>query len=139
MASTNLEFVRSVFVAWERGEYGSVEWAHSDIEYVVVGGPSPGSVTAGEVAESWRSYLDAWEDFRIGADGYREIDDERVLVLTRFSGRGKTSGLEIAQTWGKGANLFHVRDGKVRKHIFYFDRDRALADLGLAREGGTGD
>ena len=29
------------------------------------------------------------------------------------------------------AHLFHVHGGKVVKFLFYLDRDRALADLGL--------
>ena len=65
------------------------------------------------------------------AQDFRELDDERVPVLTRISGRGKTSGvdLEHMRTWG--AALFYIRDGKVTKHVVYFERDRALADLGL--------
>jgi ketosteroid isomerase-like protein len=48
-----------------------------------------------------------------------------------LSGRGKASGLEVSDTETKGANLFHIRDGKVTKLVLYWDRDRAFADLGL--------
>jgi ketosteroid isomerase-like protein len=48
-----------------------------------------------------------------------------------YSGRGKRSGLEVGQMRAEGAMLFHVRDGKVTRFVGYWDRDRALADLGL--------
>jgi ketosteroid isomerase-like protein len=55
-----------------------------------------------------------------------------VLVLTRNTGRGKTSGLELGGMQTRGANLIHVRDGKVVRLEAYFDRDAALARLGDA-------
>ncbi|MGH2984245.1 MAG: hypothetical protein ACRDK5_08335 [Solirubrobacterales bacterium] len=46
---------------------------------------------------SWRGFLSAREEYRVEADAYRELDRERVLVLTGGSGRGKTSGLELGR------------------------------------------
>ena len=130
--SSNLDLVRSIYAAHERGDYSSVEWAHSDIELVVVDGPSPGRWRGlAAMAESMRDSLSAWQGARTEAEEYRELDDERVLVLTRRSGRGKASGLELERLGTKGGAIFHVRDGKVTRHVMYWDRDRALADLGL--------
>jgi ketosteroid isomerase-like protein len=138
MASANLDLVRSFHAAWERGDFSSDEWAHPEIEFVIAGGPTPGSWTGLDgMAEGWRDFLSAWEEFRIEVDEYRELDDERVLVLVHFSARGKTSGLELEQMRAKGAELFHVHGGKVTRNVAYWDRERAFADVGLAPDAGT--
>jgi ketosteroid isomerase-like protein len=136
--SASLDLVRSISAAWERGDFSSAEWAHPELEFVAVGGLHPGrSRGVAGMAETWRIFLGAWEDFRAEAEEYRELDKERVLVLQRSSARGKTSGREVGQISMKSANLFHARDGKVTKLVLYGDRDRALVDLGLAPEGGS--
>jgi ketosteroid isomerase-like protein len=138
MVSTNLDLARSIYAAWERGDYSSAEWAHPEIEFVIDDGLSPENWTGlVGLAEGWRGWLGAWEDFRAEAEEYRELDVERVLVLNRFGGRGKTSGLDLVEARAKGASLFHVRDRKVTKLVLYPDRERALADLGLAPEAGS--
>jgi hypothetical protein len=38
-----------------------------------------------------------------------------------------------------GARLFHIRDGNVTRLLVYFDRERALADLGLDPEDDAAD
>ena len=127
--------MRSIYADWERGDFSSVEWADPNIEFELADGPEPGSVTGVAVATASNDFLSAWEDVRIEADEYRELDRDRVLVLTRGSGRGKTSGLELAQMRTQGAHMFHVRNGKVTRFVVYWDRSHALADLGLAPEG----
>ncbi len=140
MASANVDLVRSIYAAWERGDFSSAEWAHPEIEHVIVGGPAPGNWTGlAGMAGAVRDLLSAWEEHRTAAEEYRELDGERVFVLTHFSARGKRSGLEIGQIWTKGAHLFQIQCGKVTKHVIYFDRDRAFADLGLAAEADKGD
>ena len=132
MPSANLDLVRSIYADWERGDYGSVEWAHPEIEFVIADGPTPGRWTGlAGMAEGWRAWLGAWEEFHQEADEDRVLDDERVLVFFHATGRGKTSGLDLAQMHSPLAGLFHVRDGKVTKFVGYSTRDSALADLGL--------
>jgi ketosteroid isomerase-like protein len=132
--SENLDLVRSIYADWERGDFGhAAEWADADIEYVLAGGgPADGSWRGLDgMAEGFRNYLSAWEDFRVQADEYRELDDGRVLVLTWYSGRGKTSGLNLGSTGARGATLFHVRGRVVTRLVTYATSDSALADLGL--------
>jgi ketosteroid isomerase-like protein len=138
MASTNLNLVRSIYAAWEHGDFGAADWAHPEIEFVFADGPSPGSWTGlAGMADGWRDVLSSWDGYRVTAEEYRELDDERVLVLLRVSGSGKTSGLELGQVRARGGNIFYVRNGKVMRLVVYFDRERALAELGLAAERGS--
>jgi len=130
--SENLDLVRSIYAGWERGDWGSADWAHPDIEFNIADGPVPVAVVGvAAMAASWQEWLSAWERFRLMVEEYRELDGERVLVLTRYSGRGKTSGADIGEMWTNSATLLYVRDSKVTKLVGYNSRDRALADLGL--------
>jgi ketosteroid isomerase-like protein len=118
--------VRSISAAWERGEYASVDWADEEIEFVVADGPESGSSRGREaLAPSLAGFKDAWAEYRARVEECRELDDERVLVLTYATGRGRVSGLETAQ---ERANLFHVRGGKVIRVVAYWDRERALVE-----------
>jgi ketosteroid isomerase-like protein len=132
MSQENVELVRSICAAWERGDYGTVAWADPEIEFVTVGGVAPGSWSGLEgMAEGWREWLNAWENFRQEADEFRELDEERVLVFFRMFGRGRTSGLDLAQMHPLSAGVFHLRAGKVTRFDAYTDHDDALEALGL--------
>jgi ketosteroid isomerase-like protein len=134
MSQENVELVRSIYAAWERGNFGETHWVDPGIDCQFIGDTPAAGTSEGldEMASAWRGWLSAWQDFYVEADEYRELDEERVLVLARFAGRGKTSGLEIGQVWTKAASVFQIREGKVTKLLLYTDFQRELADLGLS-------
>jgi len=130
--SENLDLVRSIYAGHEGGDYSRVDWAHPDIEYLIADGPTPSTFRGlAELAAGMRESLSAWQNLRTTVDEYRELDEKRVLVLLRYSGRGKTSGLELDALSTRGADLIEIHEGKVTKIVKYYVLDRALADLGL--------
>jgi len=130
--------VRSIYAGWERGDFSRADWAHPEIEFAYAGGPEPSSWTGlAGMAHGWREWLRDWQDFRAKPFEYIVLDDERVLVLVRNSGRGKTSGAQIEQQ--SVGNLFELREGRVRRLVVYLDINRAFADLGVTPDAGTPD
>jgi ketosteroid isomerase-like protein len=127
--SANLELVRSLYADWERGDFSRSDWLDPEIEFEVVEGPNAGTWhgVAG-VAGAMRDFLAAWKGYRVAAEEYRELDRERLLVLTLDSGRGKQSDVSMEQ---RRAHVYLIRAGKVSRITTYWSRDRALADLGL--------
>jgi ketosteroid isomerase-like protein len=129
--SSNRDLVESIYSAWERGDWTSDEWADPEIEFEMVGGLSEGRWKGlREMSDAWGEMLSAWEGLSARIDDVFELDDGRVLVLMRNRGRGKESGIEITEIASKSANLFTIRGGKVTRLVLYWDRERALADLG---------
>ena len=129
--SANLDLVRSIYADWERGDFSSVEWAHPDIVFESTGFDAAKATGVAEMAQRWREWMSAWDEYRSEADAFRELDGQRVLVLMQHGGRGKASGVGIEGMKTPGANVFEIRDGKVVRLALYWDREHALADLGL--------
>jgi ketosteroid isomerase-like protein len=130
--SENVDLVRSIYVHVERGELNVAKWAHPDIEWVMADGPEPGArVGVAAMEKGLGDVLDAWENYRIRVEEYRELDTERVLVLIQRSGRGRVSGLELGEMRTSGASLYYIRSGRITRLVNYLDRERAFADLGI--------
>ena len=127
MSQENVEVVRTIYRALERGDYSSNEWADPDIEFVA---PHEERTLRGVEAmqRSWREFLSAWKDFKAEPE---EIIDagEQVLVLDKLGGRGRGSGVPADGL--RGASLFTFREGRVVRLAQYTDRAEALEAAGL--------
>src|SRR6478752_397474 len=122
--SENLDLVRSIYAAWERGDYSSADWADPAIEYVIADGPAPGNWKGlAGMAEGARANVETWEHLQFEPSEYRALDSERVLVLHNYRGRGKTSGADLGSMRAEGAQLFYVRDHRVIRLVHYWGRD----------------
>jgi ketosteroid isomerase-like protein len=136
MAPAHLDLVRSIYAAWERGDFSSAEWAHPEIEFAFADGPEPGRWKGlAEMAERYGDWLRAWKDFRAEPEEYIVVDSERILVLVHNSGRGRTSGVELEQR--SVANFFEIQAGRVTRLVLFWDRERAFADAGIEKRPGA--
>jgi len=132
MSQENVELVRSISAAHERADYGSAQWAHPDIEYVIVCGPTPGSWKGrAAMARAAGELFSVWDEHRTVVEEVRPLDGERVLVLGHGGGRGKASGVELDAAQWQVAALYQVRGGRVIRHVVFLDCADAFADLGL--------
>ena len=80
-----------------------------------------------------RSYLakinEALEDYRMTPEEFIDVDATRVLVFSREGGRGR--GSQAAVETHPTAHLWTIRDGKAVRMQSYWERDEALAAVGL--------
>src|SRR5262245_30083100 len=99
MSPGNADLIRPIYEQWGRGEWRMdfegydphMEWGYSDEFLPDIAGvyedhrdPNP----------RLRTWLSDWDDWRVEAEDYLEIGDF-VVVLTRYSGKGKRSGVQI--------------------------------------------
>ena len=74
-----------------------------------------------------REWLSPWEDWRCEAEEF-VTSGEFVVVLTRYTGRGKGSGVSVDS---EGAHVWKLRDGKAIRLEVFSSRERALAAAGI--------
>ena len=130
--SENLDLVRSIYAAWGRGDFSGIDWFDADIAWEFVGGPEPSNgVGVSALAAAVRSWVRAWDGWRVEIAELRELDDGRVFALTSRHGRGRASGMELDQMSREGADLFELTNDRVTRFVVYWDASQAFADLGL--------
>jgi ketosteroid isomerase-like protein len=132
MSQVNVEVIRAMYEHWARGDFPA-SFIDSDVEHSRIGAQTP------DMEGEWRGiealsremgeYLHAFSDLRIEAENIIDLDDHRVLVLSRHTARGKLSGAPIDHELG---DLFTLRAGKVVRYDSYWDRAEAMKAVGLS-------
>ena len=130
MSQENVQVVRSVYAAWESGDYqAALDRFDEDVEWF---GPPDVSDSFGRghkgVRNALATWVGTWDDYHFEL---RELIDagDQVLASGWQRGRGKGSGVEVSEeiisVWTLGA-------GKVVRQRMFRDRSQALEAAGLS-------
>jgi ketosteroid isomerase-like protein len=130
MSEENVEIVRAILKAWNRGDYSAaLELVDHNVEVEAALGLTLDGMYRGH-AEGSRFLADFWgefEDFRTEFEECIPVGDS-VFVAAHHHGRGRTSGIEVEmRNW----QVFTVRGGKVVRYQMFSTRQQALEAAGL--------
>ena len=136
MSRENVELVQWLIDAFNaRDLEGFASKLHPNVEWI------PALITRAEAGPEnefrgvegfWRWIAatdEAMSEFKVEAEVHRDLGDDRVLILGRVMGRGRTSGAEVRAELGQ---VFTIRDGQVVSYRGYLDRDDALEAVRLS-------
>jgi ketosteroid isomerase-like protein len=124
--------LREVYRYWGAGDWtprfefyaDEMEWGWSP-EFPDIAGVWHDTETPNSRLLTW---LGPWETWYCEAEEYVEAGDGVVVVLTRYLGRGRGSGLFVE---AEGAHVWQFRDdGKAVRLEVFADRDRAFESVG---------
>jgi ketosteroid isomerase-like protein len=122
MSEGNVEIVRRIYEGWSRGDFSNPEFFDEDIEFDMVDWPHPAkSRGVAAMAETWRTSLGAWEDFRSIPTEFVDYG-RNVLVLNHIQARGRESGAEVS---AHTASVFTFEGGKIVRLALQWDVDAA--------------
>jgi ketosteroid isomerase-like protein len=71
-----------------------------------------------------KRFFEPWDDVSWEVTGVTELADERLLVRTRVTGRGRSSGIEIE---AEGAQVWKLRESRLARVTMYQGPEDALA------------
>ncbi len=134
MSQENVELVRQGFEAHNRDDRATAtRLLAPDVEWHSVAGPLFGVGTI-RGREAVLKFL--WEDMRESIEGFRarpeeltDLGDDRVLVVARYEGRGRSSGAEVDL---RVASVYEIRDRMLATVRDYGSREDALEAAGLS-------
>jgi ketosteroid isomerase-like protein len=126
MSEENVDVVRASMEAAQAGdvEAALAGYAEDAVFHPLVAGPYHGRQG---VAEQMLAWMAEFDDFWFEPEDYLDAGD-RVVLLWRQGGKGKSSGVEVMTD---GATVMLVGDGFIQEAFVYSDRNEALRSAGL--------
>jgi ketosteroid isomerase-like protein len=130
MSQANVEVAKRLIDGFNRRDLDIWdELSTPDIEWFAVMGAVEGEVFRGRegIETYWGRLDEAWENYRVVADEYRDLGD--CLTLGRMVGRGRGSGVPVDTPLGV---LGDYRDGRCWRIRGILGHDEALRAAGLS-------
>jgi ketosteroid isomerase-like protein len=133
MSEENVEIVRRVLDGFSQSDRESVgPLLHPDLEWKTVVGPLLGVETiSGRDAMlrfAFEDLPDAIENQHVEVEELEDLGEGGVLVVARYAGRGRTSGIELDQ---RIASVHRLSEGMIISVGDFPNRAEALEAAGL--------
>ena len=133
MSQENVEVVRRAYEAWNQGDHETAfGFLDADVEVSVPPDlPEAGTYRGRGEVRRWVAdqLLPILEEVRAEPEKFLNAGDQ-VVVLVRYFGRGKASGIEVRGAV-VDAHVWTLREGKVQKLHMYQGTEKALEAVGL--------
>jgi ketosteroid isomerase-like protein len=102
-----------------------------EIEWIPINAALEGGSYQGEDGiRSWMEEMKReWEFFETRPEEFRDLGDDRVLILGSWNARGRGSGIQLDSQ--QAAWLFRFKAGKIDRMQTFTDRERAIAAAGI--------
>jgi ketosteroid isomerase-like protein len=129
MSEANVEIVKKIYSAWERGDFSSTDWADPEIEFTIPGPDLEVHRGIDSMGRAWADWLGVFDELSIRGESFHDGGD-KVVVEQLFRGKGKGSGIPIDEI--RGGVVCTMRNGKVTRFEGHTTLEAALASAGLA-------
>jgi ketosteroid isomerase-like protein len=132
----NLEIVRDAFGREARRDIRVLDVYDPDVEMDFSDSPFADFMASSgrrrgvaEVQGAFRDWYEAFTDVQTDVDELFAADDDQVIVVFTYRGKGRTSGVEVA--WKHMAGLWTFRGNKVVQVLWLRSRQDALKAAGV--------
>jgi hypothetical protein len=138
MSDENVEVVKRVVEAVNRRDIDAYLACCTDDVQLITPTAAVGGTYDGPdgIRRFFADVADAGPDFRLTVERLQAVGADRVLVFTRLTVSGRTSGIpagwEAGNDYRELGNVYDLVDGKIARTRVFFDREEALEAAGLS-------